>query len=247
MADGQRHDRLVLVPLAFCVVRRYVTATRGAPIRTLPTWRPKLRRRSRPRDARVRPQARRRVAGARDWVGGFAHDALFGAGERAPLRDLARSARSWPSVTLTGVAATLAHFARFELWVFFPANGIVLRRGGRRALAWELAGGATEAVPARRKHDRLLRDRTASRPGRSRPLRSGEGTAASSDARQTGSLPLESEPVSSGGAATPAARERTERGRDRRRRREWHRRSARGAESEDNYEGSSSSAAGWRG
>ena len=131
---------LVLVPLAFhASYGVYVTAT-GARNRTLPTWRPKLRR-----AAALATLAF--VLGhvvalpARDWVGGFAHDALFD----VTSAHLSATWHGLPLVALyylTGVAATLAHFA-LELWVFFPANGIVLAAGGRRALAWGLAGGAT--------------------------------------------------------------------------------------------------------
>jgi hypothetical protein len=130
----------VLVPLAFHATYGVAFAARAPRERPLPTWRPGLRR-----AAAWGTFAFVVVHGIelplRVWTGRVAEGSLF---------DLvsAHLSSTWHGVPLVallyllGVAATLAHLA-LELWAFFPAAGVVLAHGGRRALAWSLVGGAT--------------------------------------------------------------------------------------------------------
>jgi succinate dehydrogenase / fumarate reductase cytochrome b subunit len=131
---------LVLLPLAFHAgygVYAAVTRRAGA---SLPSWQPKLRRAA-ALGTLAFVVAHMIELPARVWTGSLGTGALFDVVS-------AHLSSTWHGVPLVavlylaGVAATLAHFA-LELWVFFPAMGIVLAEGARKALGWGLVAGGS--------------------------------------------------------------------------------------------------------
>jgi len=130
----------VMVPLAYHAAYGVYLAGARSQGRALPTWRPALRRAA--AFATLAFVAVHVVElPARVWSGDVAEGALFDVVS-------AHLSSTWHGVPivallyLAGVAATLAHLA-LELWAFFPAAGIVLADGARRALQWGLIAAAS--------------------------------------------------------------------------------------------------------
>jgi succinate dehydrogenase / fumarate reductase cytochrome b subunit len=131
---------LVLIPLAFHAAYGAYLAALRRDDRSLPTWRPKLRRTAAV-GTLVFVAAHVVELPAHLWTGRIGTGALFD----VVGAHLSSTWHGVPAVAvfyLAGVAATLAHFA-LELWVFVPASGVVLAEGARKVFAWGLVVGAS--------------------------------------------------------------------------------------------------------
>jgi hypothetical protein len=130
----------VLVPLAFHGIYGAYRAVARRGEANLPSWRPRTRR-----AAALGTFAfvtfHLIELPAPVWTGGMGEGALFDV-LSAHLSSTWHGVPFVAIVYLAGVAATLSHFA-LELWVYFPATGIVLAAGAQRALAGALVAGAS--------------------------------------------------------------------------------------------------------
>jgi succinate dehydrogenase/fumarate reductase cytochrome b subunit len=131
---------LVLVPLGFHGVYGAYRAVARRNEANLPSWRPRIRRVAALGTLAFVAFHLIEVP-APVWSGGMGEGALFDV-LSAHLSSTWHGVPFVAIVYLAGVAATLTHLA-LELWVYFPATGIVLAAGAQRALAWALVAGAS--------------------------------------------------------------------------------------------------------
>jgi succinate dehydrogenase / fumarate reductase cytochrome b subunit len=131
---------LVLLPLAFHAGYGAYAAVALRPEASLPRWQPALRRVA-AIGTLVFVVAHVIELPGRVWTGSLGTGSLFD----VVSGHLSSTWHGVPLVAvlyLAGIAATLTHFA-LELWVFFPAMGIGLADGARRALGWGLVAAGS--------------------------------------------------------------------------------------------------------